>query len=170
MGYVVQKAIDTMVSLLEGPGGIQVQLAQMAETQPEVADAIADFVIRGFGLKRGVQPDEEFTCIPRIRVQAEKLANQRRLKYLPFSGTCWLQISVDASDDRQELVAAQLNAICDAILLVLDNHVGELCGGVYYGGGYELTVQPMDKGSKGYQQTGLVRLELAMEEGGHEGS
>jgi hypothetical protein len=170
MGYVIQKAIDTMVSLLEGPGGIQVQLAQMADSNPEVADALRDFVIRGYGLRRGVQIDEEFVCIPRIRVQAEKLANQRRLKYLPFSGTCWVTISVEATDDRQELVAAQLNGICDAILLVLDNHVGELCRGVYYGGGYELSVQPMDKGAKGYQQVGQVRLELGMEQGGEQGA
>ena len=164
-GYVVQKAIETVNSLLSGSGGIRVQLEQMAELEPELAESVAGFLIRGFGLKRGLVADEEFTCDPRIRIQVEKLVNQRRLKYLPFSGACSVLLTVEAADDRQALVAAQLNAISDAILLVLDNHVGELAEGVYYGGGYEMTVAPMDKGRHGFQQLAQIRFELAMEEG-----
>ena len=164
-GYVVQKAIETVNSLLSGSGGIRVQLEQMAELEPELAESVAGFLIRGFGLKRGLVADEEFTCDPRIRIQVEKLVNHRRLKSRPVSGACSVLLTVEAADDRQALVAAQLNAISDAILLVLDNHVGELAEGVYYGGGYEMTVAPMDKGGHGFQQLAQIRFELAMEEG-----
>ncbi|MCW5963463.1 MAG: hypothetical protein KIT83_05445 [Bryobacterales bacterium] len=166
MGYVLEKAIKTVVDLLSGPGGIGVQLEQMAEEQPELAESVAGFVVRGFPLKRGVAPDEDFSCDPRIRVQVEKLANTQRLKFMPFAGHCAMLLSVEAADDRQELVASQLTAICDAILLVLDNHVGQLAPGICYPGGYELAVSPMDRGGQGFQQVAQLRFQLAMEEGG----
>lgn len=163
MGYVVQKAIDTVMDLLSGPGGIQVQLEQMADEQPELAQSVAGFVIRGFNLKRGTVADEDFTSDPRIRIQVDKLVNSRRLKYTPFSGSCFLSLFVEAADDRQELVTAQLNAISDAILLVLDNHAGCLRPGVYYGGGYELSLAPMERGGHGFRQVAQVKLELTMD-------
>ncbi|MCU0227257.1 MAG: hypothetical protein MUF01_06420 [Bryobacterales bacterium] len=166
MGYVLQRAIQSVVSLLTGPGGIGVQLEQLADDQPAVAHAIAGFVVRGYPVKRGVVPDEDFTCDPRIRIQVEKLVNSQRVKFIPFSGHCSILLTVEAADDRQELVAEQLNAICDAILLVLDNHVGQLAPGICYGGGYELSVAPMDRGGHGYQQVAQLRFQLAMEEGG----
>jgi|GEM_PF-5814369 len=166
MGYVLQKAIDAVVLLLSGPSGIKIQLEQMAQDNPELADSICSFTIRGFHLKQGVVSDEDLSGDPRIRVQVNKLVNDRRLKYASFSGTCGITLLVEASDDRQELVTAQLNAISDAILLTLDNQVGCLRAGVYYGGGYELSMQPMERGGDGFRQVAQVKLELAMDEGG----
>lgn len=165
-GYVLQKAIDVIESLLTGPGGIRVQVEQLADSDPVTAHAISSFVVRGYPLKRGVTADEEFTCDPRIRIQVEKLVNAQRQKFVPFSGHCQMLLLVEATDDRQDLVAAQLNALCDAILLVLDNHVGTLAPGVCYGGGYELAIAPMDRGAQGFQQVAQVRFQLSMDEGG----
>ncbi len=168
MAYVLQRAIQTVVDLLSGPGGIGVQLQQMAALQPELAESVAGFQVRGFPLKRGLVSDEEFSCDPRIRIQVEKLANTQRLKFMSFSGYCAMLLSVEAADDRQELVAAQLAAICDAILLVLDNHVGQLAPGICYGGGYELSLSPMDRGGQGFHQVAQLRFQLAMDEGGND--
>ncbi len=166
MAYVLEKAIQTIVDLLTGAGGVGVQLEQLAEGRPELAQSVAGFVVRGYPLKRGVVADEQFTCDPRIRIQVEKLANTQRQKFMPFSGFCAMLLTVEAADDRQDLVAEQLTAICDAILLVLDNHVGQLAEGVCYGGGYELAISPMDRGGHGFHQVAQLRFQLAMEEGG----
>jgi hypothetical protein len=166
MAYVLQKVIDTVTDVLSGPGGIPVQLEQLAGEEPELAHSIAGFVIRGFTVKRGVNADEDVTTDPRIRIQVDRLENSKRLKYAPFSGSCQLSLFVEAADARQELVTAQLNAISDAILLVLDNHNGCLGPGIYYGGGYELSLSAMEKGGPGFRQVAQVKLELTLDEGG----
>lgn len=168
MGYVVQSAIETVRDLLEGAGGVRTQLEQFAAEEPERALSAGGFAIRPFGLKRGLVPDEEFSTEPRIRIQVEKLANKRTLKYAPFSGVSVMLLSIEANGDRQEDVATQLNAIADAVLLVLDNHVGELSHGIYYGGGYELQMTPIDRGGRGFQQTAQVRFELAIDDEGED--
>ncbi len=166
MGYVVQAAIETVRQMLEGPSGIRTQLEQSAAGEPERALSASGFAVRPFGLKRGVVPDEEFSAEPRIRIQVEKLANKRTVKYVPFSGPAVMLLAVEANGDRQEQVAMQLNATVDAILLVLDNHAGELRRGIYYGGGYELQVAPIDRGGRGFQQTAQIRFELAIDNEG----
>ena len=166
MGYVVQNAIDTVRVLLEGAGGVQTQLEQLAATEPERALAAGCFAIRPYGLKRGLTPDEEFSVEPRIRIHVEKLINKRTLKYAPFSGVCVMALAIEATGDRQDLVATQLNSIADAVLLVLANNVGELGNGIYYGGGYELQMTPVDRGGRGFQQLAQVRFELAIDDEG----
>jgi hypothetical protein len=168
MRYVLQSAVEAVRDLLEGPGGIRSQLEQMAATDPEHALLSSAFSIRSYGLKRGLVADEEFTTEPRIRIQVEKLVNRRSLKYAPFSGTCNMVLAIEANGDRHDIVAGQLNCITDAILLVLDNHVGELDDGIYFGGGYELQIGPVDRGGRGFQQTAQVRFELAMDDDGED--
>lgn len=168
MGYVVQSAIETVRELLEGAGGVRAQLELFAAQAPERALAAEGFAVRPFGLKRGLVPDEEFSAEPRIRIQVEKLANKRTLKYAPFSGTAAMLLAIEANGDRHDQVATQLNAITDAVLLVLDNHVGELGNGIYYGGGYELQMAPIDRGGRGFQQTAQVRFELAIDDEGED--
>lgn len=168
MGYVVQSAIETVRELLEGAGGVRSQLEQMAAGEPERALLGGCFAVRPYGLKRGLAPDEEFSAEPRIRIQVEKLINRRSLKFAPFSGVCWMILAIEANGDRHDLVASQLNAIADAVLLVLDNHVGELGRGIYYGGGYELQVSPIDRGGRGFQQSAQVRFELAIDDEGED--
>lgn len=168
MGYVVQSAIEAVRELLEGAGGVRSQLEQFAADDPERALAAGGFAVRPYGLKRGLVPDEEFSTEPRIRIQVEKMANKRTLKYAPFSGVAVMLLAIEANGDRQDQVATQLNAIADAVLLVLDNHVGALGNGIYYGGGYELQMTPIDRGGRGFQQMAQVRFELAIDDEGED--
>lgn len=168
MGYVVQAAIEAVRALLEGAGGVRSQLEQFSADGPERALAGAGVAVRPYGLKRGLVPDEEFSTEPRIRIQVEKLANKRTLKYAPFSGISLMLLAIDANGDRQDQVAMQLNTIADAVLLVLDNNVGELSKGIYYGGGYELQMTPIDRGGRGFQQMAQVRFELAINDEGED--
>ncbi|MCZ2156381.1 MAG: hypothetical protein LC114_21170 [Bryobacterales bacterium] len=164
----MQTAIDAVQRMLEGPSGIRTQLEQRAAEEPERALSASGFVIRTFGLKRGVTPDEEFSAVPRIRIQVEKLANKRTLKYVPFSGPASMLLLVEASGSRQDEVAMQLHAIVDAILLVLDNHTGALYRGVYFDGSYELQMAQMERGGAGFQQTAQVRFELTIDDEGED--
>lgn len=166
MGYVVQNTIETIRALLEGAGGVLVQLEQMGSTDPDRALAAAGFAVRPFGLNKGLVADEEFSAEPRIRILVEKLTNKRALKYAPLSGNCIVALLLEANGDRQDVVAQQLNAIADAVLLVLDNHAGELDRGTYYSGGYELRMFPVERGGRAFQQRAEVRFELAIDDVG----
>lgn len=97
---------------------------------------------------------------PVIHVYVDRVRNMQTEKFRYFSGKVRTVAEVRVSQDRIEGVEEQLRLYVDAVTQILDSNRGTWGEGAFYGGGYEVSFEPVKHGGKHFLQTARVVLEL----------
>jgi len=160
MAQVANQSVSRLADLLGGPAGLASSVAAismreqvwLAGLQPERIlrqQIAADLAERTAGAQ-----------YPLFYVYCEKVSNQLREKFRTFSGKARLSVDVRASHERLEELGRITELYAEAVTDVLDTHRGDWGGGVFYGGGYEVTFGPVKQGGKGFVQAAKVGFEV----------
>ena len=97
---------------------------------------------------------------PALLIYCDKLSNQLKEKFREFSGKAHLVAEVRASQDRLEGIESNVQVYVDAICALLDDSRGDWGSGVFYGGGYDVSYEPVGRGGKNFLQRAKVGFDL----------
>jgi len=147
-----------LADIFEGPSGL---LAKLTANQPEAQGNGA--LRREATILRGQAPlallGKHTTCkFPICAVYCRKLTNSMREKFSGISGTAEIVVEATVSDTALENTAENISAIVLSITEVLREHRGEWSVGGYFGGAWEVQVEPAKTGGAQYIQTARVVL------------
>jgi hypothetical protein len=151
---------QTVVSLLLGGDGLAQTLAEL-EAGPELEALREDQVVH-----RHTSPDDaEKTGLARYpcwNVYCERMENRLTEKFRRFSGVVTVIVEVRTSADRLERVEEQTMVCTEALLAVLERKRGDLGGGLFWSGGYEVSFGAVKRGGAQWLQTSKVvcRMDL----------
>ena len=97
---------------------------------------------------------------PAVHVYCERVSNTLREKFRRFSGKVKLTLEARVSQDRLEGLDQAVEVYVDALTKVLEENRGDWGQGMFYTGGYEVTLQPAKRGGKSFLQTAKVSFEV----------
>ncbi len=97
---------------------------------------------------------------PALLVYCDKLSNLLKEKFRQFSGRAHLVVEVRCSQDRIEGLETATQVYVDAVCALLDDSRGDWGSGLFYGGGYEVSYEPIGRGGKNFLQRARVGFEI----------
>lgn len=97
---------------------------------------------------------------PALLVYCDRLSNMLKEKFRRFSGRAHLVVDVRCSQDRLETIETNLQVYVDAVCALLDDARGDWGGGAFYGGGYDVTYEPVTRGGTNFLQRAKVGFEV----------
>jgi hypothetical protein len=100
------------------------------------------------------------TKYPVVHVYVDRIRNQLTEKFRTFSGKVRTVAEVRVSQDRIDGLEEQLRLYVDAVTGVLDVNRGSWGEGAFYGGGYEVNIDPVKHGGKNFIQIAKVSFEV----------
>jgi hypothetical protein len=97
---------------------------------------------------------------PALLVYCDKLSNSLKEKFRQFSGRAHLVVEVRCSQDRIDGLEDAAQLYVDAVCALLDDSRGNWGGGSFYGGGYDVSYEPVSRGGKNYLQRARVGFDI----------
>lgn len=97
---------------------------------------------------------------PVVHVYADRIRNELREKFRTFSGKIRTVAEVRVSHDRIEGIEERLRLYVDAVTRVLDQNRGNWGEGAFFGGQYEVAIEPVKHGGKNFLQVARVVFEV----------
>jgi hypothetical protein len=160
MANAGRKAVEQLTTALRAEGGLEQQCADLASAADvelvsidasRVADShiAAELAEKGAGVK-----------YPMAYVYCDRVRNSLTEKFRTFSGTADLNVEIRVSHDHADKLQEQLQLYVEAVTMVLDKKRGQWDAGVFYTGGYEVSIAPVKRGGRNYLQTARVKLEV----------
>lgn len=97
---------------------------------------------------------------PVVHVYTDRIRNQLTEKFRKFSGKVRTVAEVRVSQDRVEGIEERLRLYVEAVTHVLDGHRGDWGEGAFFGGQYEVAIEPVRHGGKNFLQAAKVSFEV----------
>lgn len=97
---------------------------------------------------------------PSVSVYCEKIVNDLSEKFRSFSGRVQMTIEVRHSQDKLLGLQSALELYADSITQMLDAGRGDWGDGMYYPGGYEVSVGTVKSGGKNFMQTAKITFQI----------
>jgi hypothetical protein len=131
--------------------GVNVRISAIETADPSLATPGLRTII---ALHANVEVSERTGHLhyPAALVYCDKLSNLLIEKFRKFSGRAHVVVDLRHSQDRLESIETNLQVYVDAVCALLDDSRGDWGSGVFYGGGYEVTYEPLGRGGKNFVQ------------------
>jgi hypothetical protein len=153
-------ATATVVGLISGPSGMNANLASLGSPDNLAAPLIDTAQI----YQQNVAPDlaEQSTTVkyPSVYVYCDKYANKLTEKFRSFSGTVQMAVEVRHSQDRLDGLQDALELYLDSVTQVLDAERGDWGNGLYYAGGYDVSLGAVKHGGRNFLQTAKISFQI----------
>jgi hypothetical protein len=160
MNTLGSTATTTVIEMLTGPTGINAGLASL--TAPD--NQAVGLVDNGHIYPQNVAPDlaerTTQTKYPSVYVYCEKIANTLTEKFRSFSGSLQMVIDVRHSQDRLDGLQNALEFYIDSVTQALDAARGDWGNGLYYSGGYDVTLGAAKHGGKNFAQIAKITFRI----------
>ena len=93
---------------------------------------------------------------PRIAVYTAKIENTLREKFRTVSGTATAAIAISVSSDAIQQAENNMHFYIEAVTDILSQNTGDWGNGLFFGGAYDVQLQPPKAGGIGFVQTATV--------------
>lgn len=97
---------------------------------------------------------------PALLVYCDKFSNTLKEKFRTFSGKAHTVIEIRHSQDILDGLETNLETYVDAVCAVLDASRGDWGSGLFYGGGYEVSYEPVARGGSNFLQRAKVGFDV----------
>lgn len=160
MSLLARTAVELAKLHLRSETGLPFAVADVAQRQQYILPPLLDTSIVATNIASDVLEKSAGASYPRVHVYCEKISNSLREKFRSFSGTLRLTAEVRVSQDRVEDLETQLLLYVEAVTEVLESQRGDWGQGIFYGGGYDIVMQPIKHGGRNFIQSAKVTFEL----------
>lgn len=161
MSQIASVTTGKVTALLTGNNGLPAAIAALSANLSVVLPVIAVSQIVSQNVSPEISEKALVTKYPSSHVYCEKVVNQLREKFRTFSGQAHMVIEVRVSQDRLENLETQTQLYVEAVTNVLDANRGDWGGGMFYGGGYEISYGPVKRGGRNLLQ--IARISFVTE-------
>ncbi|HUQ95645.1 MAG TPA: hypothetical protein VM120_28465 [Bryobacteraceae bacterium] len=159
MPTVATMATSKLRTMLTGENGIAFSAAQLVQGEPDLTVAAFPVAVMASTLPLDLAERSPVTY-PSVQVSCEKLSNTLREKFRTFSGKAHLVVEIRASSAHAGPTEDSLQLYTQSVLQVLHRNRGDWGGGMFYGGGYEVSFAPVRRGGSNFLQIARVSLAL----------
>jgi hypothetical protein len=150
----------TVIGMITGPSGMNANLGSLSAPGSTVALPVD--IEQIYGQNVAAELAERSTTIkyPSVYVYCEKIANTLTEKFRTFSGNVQMAIEVRHSQDRLEGIQNALELYVDSVTGVLDSGRGDWGNGLYYSGGYSVSVGAVKHGGRNFLQLAKISFQV----------
>jgi hypothetical protein len=140
--------------------GIGPQVAQMAEESGVPLAGVAPAHVVNQNVAFELSERSQVVKYPVVHVYVDRIRNELKEKFRTFSGKVRTVAEVRVSEDRIEGIEERLRLYVDAVTRVLDANRGCWDEGAFFGGQYEVVIEPVKHGGKNFLQMAKVVFEV----------
>lgn len=155
---VSQKVIDR----INAPGGLNALLAALTAGDGLLAAPVEPEQVRGQNVAPDVLERSSTVRYPAVQVYCEKIVNDLSEKFRQFSGKIQMAIELRHSQDKLNGLQDAVELYVDSITQMLDSARGDWGDGMFYAGGYEVTVGALKQGGKNFMQTAKITFQIGV--------
>ena len=150
---------DTVVSMLASTtNGVNVRVGAIEKNAGGLADGIKTIV----ALNASVEISDKvgYVQYPALLVYCDKLSNTLKEKFRQFSGKAHVVVEVRHSQDTLPGLDSTVQVYADAVCALLDDSRGDWGSGLFYGGGYDVSFEPVGRGGRNFLQRAKVGFDV----------
>lgn len=140
--------------------GINNAVAQLAEESGVELSAIPAAHVVNQNVSIELSERSQMVKYPVVHVYVDRIRNELKEKFRSFSGKVRTVAEVRVSLDRLEGIEEKLRLYVDAVTRVLDANRGCWGEGAFFGGQYEVVIEPVKHGGKNFLQVAKVVFEV----------
>ncbi len=140
--------------------GLGRAVAQLAEESGVALAQVAPAQVVNQNVSFELSEKSQVVKYPVVHVYTDRLRNELREKFRTFSGKARTVAEIRVSHDRIEGIEERLRLYVDAVTRVLDQNRGCWGEGAFFGGQYEVVIEPVKHGGKNFLQMAKVVFEV----------
>lgn len=160
MNTLGSRAATNVIQMLLGPTGINSGLASLTAPDNQMIAPVDNGHIYGQNVSADLAERSTTTKYPSVYVYCEKIANTLTEKFRSFSGSLLMAIDVRHSQDRLDGLQNAVELYVDSITQVLTGGRGDWGNGLYYSGGYDVTLGAVKRGGKNFVQAAKITFRI----------
>jgi hypothetical protein len=153
-------ATATVVGMIAGPTGMNANLAALGSPDNLAAPLIDTAQIYQQNVAADLAERTTTVKYPSVYVYCEKYANKLTEKFRSFSGSVQMAVEVRYSQDRLDGLQDALELYVDSVTQVLDAERGDWGNGLFYAGGYDVSLGAVKHGGKNFVQTAKISFQI----------
>jgi hypothetical protein len=154
-------AARKVVELLRSrEAGLGLAVAQLAEESGVALAAVPPAQVLNQNVSFELSERSQVVKYPVVHVYTDRIRNELKEKFRTFSGKVRTVAEIRVSHDRIEGIEERLRLYVDAVTRVLDQSRGCWGEGAYFGGQYEVVIEPVKHGGKNFLQMAKVVFEV----------
>jgi hypothetical protein len=153
-------ATATVVGLISGPSGMNANLASLGSPDNLAAPLIDTAQIYQQNVAAELAEQSTTVKYPSVYVYCEKYSNKLTEKFRSFSGTVQMAMEVRHSQDRLDGLQDALELYVDSVTQVLDAERGDWGNGLFYAGGYDVSLGAVKHGGRNFLQTAKISFQI----------
>jgi hypothetical protein len=162
MAFAAQGAVERLYEILTAPEGLITSTGNLAAAAGIQIPQFHEEQVIDRHAPAELNERPERVRYPVIYVYCDRLDNQLREKFRRFSGTARMVVEIRVGADRLEKLQSLVHLYTESVLDTLERRRGDWGGGLYFGGGYEVTFGPVKHGGPNFLQTAKVVCELIL--------
>jgi hypothetical protein len=151
---------DTVVAMLSSTAsGVNVRVGAIEKNDGSLTATGIKTIV---ALNASVEISDKvgFVQYPALLVYCDKLSNALKEKFRQFSGKAHVVVEVRHSQDTLPGLDSTVQVYADAVCALLDDSRGDWGSGLFYGGGYEVSFEPMGRGGRNFLQRAKVGFDV----------
>jgi hypothetical protein len=153
-------ATSTIIGMITGPTGMNANLGSLSPPESEIASPINIGQIYSQNVAADLAESSTTIKYPSVYVYCEKIANTMVEKFRTFSGTMHMAIEVRHSQDRLDGIQNALELYVDSATQMLDTERGDWGNGLFYSGGYSVSLGAVKHGGRNFLQSGKITFQI----------
>ena len=155
-------ATAAVIQKMVAPRGMNASLAALTAPDTGLAKPVDPGQIRAQNVAAELEERSKAMKYPSLNVYCEKIVNALREKFRSFSGNLQMVIEVRHSQDRLDGLQSGLELYVDSVTQVLDAGRGDWGNGMYYSGGYEVTLGAVKRGGRNFIQGAKITFQIGV--------
>jgi hypothetical protein len=151
---------DTVVSMLASTtSGVNVRVGAIESGDASItATGIRTIVALNASVE--ISDKAGYVQYPALLVYCDKLSNTLKEKFRDFSGKAHVVVEVRQSQDTLHGLESSVQVYADAVCALLDDSRGDWDSGLFYGGGYDVSFEPVGRGGRNFLQRAKVGFDV----------
>lgn len=154
-------ATRKVIEFLNAPvAGLGQAVAELAESSGVGLANVAPAAVVNQNVAFELSEKSQVVKYPVVHVYTDRIRNELREKFRQFSGKARTVAEIRVSHDRIEGIEERLRLYVDAVTQVLDQNRGCWGEGAFFGGQYEVVIEPVRHGGRNFLQVARVVFEV----------
>lgn len=160
MNKLGSTATLTVIEMLLSPSGMNSGIASLTAPDNQMITPVDNGHVYAQNVAADVAERSTNIKYPSVYVYCEKIANALTEKFRSFSGSLQMAIEIRHSQDRLDGLQNGLELYIDSVTQVLNSGRGDWGNGLYYAGGYDVTLGAVKHGGKNFVQAAKVTFRI----------
>lgn len=155
-------ATAKVLERITGQDGMNAALAALTTPGNTLPATIGPSQIRAQNVAADLTDRTSPALFPSVNIYCEKIVNDLTEKFRSFSGSVQMAIDVRHSQDKLEGLQGALELYADSLIHTLDATRGDWEDGMFYAGGYEVSLGAVKHGGKNFVQAAKITFRIGV--------